>query len=288
MSKQRHTKHAKPKKHSAANQRKAPVIELLDHDGFPIQDGDVIELLNHGEFPHASPNVVTIAQYAITDEPLLEWPAPIQKQVEKMYDQMHEDPASAIPELERLIQKYPHVPQFYNYLGVAYENLGEHEQSIFWLYECYRCYPDYLFAKTNLIHHYLSQKNLGEAEKILDGKFDLKQLYPHRDVFHFTEVVCFCGAVGKYFWLKGNWRRAELYYGILKKLDPDNYHTRWLQCRLHPFAYLFTSLFSWHIVDIILAALVYLFAIFIGLPLLILDIIWRNTVGRLVNKMLGN
>ena len=281
MSNKRHAKHAKSKRHSVApQQRIAPVVELFDRGKFPIKHDAI-------PFPDTASNFVTIDQYTITNEPLPDWPKKIQNQVEAMHEQMRDDPAAAIPQLERLIQKYPHVPQFYNFIAVAYENLGESKLSTFWICEGYRCHPDYLFARVNLIHHHLLHGHLGEAEKIFDGKFDLKQLYPQRDVFHLTEAVCFFGAVGKYFWLKGDQQRAKLCYGLLKKLGPKNCHARWLQRRVQPVAYLFTSLFSWHTVKVILQLPIYIILTIIALLLWFLEMVWLNTLGRWVRKSTG-
>ena len=56
-------------------------------------------------------------------------------------------PRQAIPELETLLHTYPHVPNIYNYLSVAYSAAGEKEKAEHLVAENYRRHPDYLFAR---------------------------------------------------------------------------------------------------------------------------------------------
>ena len=55
----------------------------------------------------------------------------------------------AIPELERLVTTYPHIPTFANHLSIAYLAAGNQEQATALVREAYRRHPQYLFAKVN-------------------------------------------------------------------------------------------------------------------------------------------
>jgi hypothetical protein len=46
-------------------------------------------------------------------------PAPVQARIDDLYELAQHDPTQVIPELERLIATYPHVPTFFNYLSIG-------------------------------------------------------------------------------------------------------------------------------------------------------------------------
>ena len=99
-------------------------------------------------------NVLVHTEYDITDEPLdnrdiKKLPAPVQARIDDLYELAQHDPTQVIPELERLIATYPHVPTFFNYLSIAYLAAGDQEQATALVREAYRRHPQYLFAKVN-------------------------------------------------------------------------------------------------------------------------------------------
>ena len=129
---------------------------------------------------------VTLSGYTITPEPIKDYPYKIQKQVEEVHSIIRINPYEAIKQLEYLINKYPEVPVFCNYMAVAYEYIGDKKKVNFWTEENYRRHPNYLIARINIAEMYLRNKRLDEVEKILEGKFDLKLLYPERNKFHIS------------------------------------------------------------------------------------------------------
>src|SRR5262249_22579362 len=130
--------------------------------------------------------------YDITDEPLdnrdiKRLPTQVQARMDDLYELAQRNPRQVIPELERLMTTYPHIPMFANHLSIAYLAAGDQEQATAMVREAYRRHPQYLFAKVNYANVCLQQ---GESEKvpsIFDYAFDLKQLYPHRKRFHVSE-----------------------------------------------------------------------------------------------------
>jgi hypothetical protein len=71
-------------------------------------------------------DALVYTEYDITDEPLenrdiKKLPAQVQARIDELYALAQHDPTQAIPELERLIATYPHIPTFYNYLGTFHE-----------------------------------------------------------------------------------------------------------------------------------------------------------------------
>src|SRR5438128_12128773 len=70
-------------------------------------------------------DVLVYTEYAITDEPLdnrdiKRLPSQVRARIDDLYELAQHDPIQAIPELERLVTTYPHIPTFFNYLSIAY------------------------------------------------------------------------------------------------------------------------------------------------------------------------
>src|SRR5438093_11127556 len=96
--------------------------------------------------------VLVYTEYDITDEPLdnrdiKKLPSQVQARIDDLYELAQHDPTQAIPELERLIATYPHVPTFSNYLSIAYLAAGALEKTETCVREAYRRHPQYPFAK---------------------------------------------------------------------------------------------------------------------------------------------
>src|SRR5215510_41218 len=79
-------------------------------------------------------DALVYTEYEITDEPLdnrdiKRLPAQVQARIDELYELAQHDPTQAIPELERLIVTYPHIPTFSNYLSIAYLQSGDREKT---------------------------------------------------------------------------------------------------------------------------------------------------------------
>jgi tetratricopeptide (TPR) repeat protein len=177
--------------------------------------------------------------YDITDEPLdnrdiKKLPAPVQARIDDLYELAQHDPTQVIPELERLIATYPHVPTFFNYLSIAYLAAGDQEQATALVREAYRRHPQYLFAKVNYANLCLQQGEIGKVPGIFDHACDLKQLYPHRKRFHVSEFTGFAWVMCRYFCAIGEQNTAILYYQMLKQVAPRHPMTKQAKRALYP------------------------------------------------------
>src|SRR5262249_28778755 len=56
-------------------------------------------------------------------------PSQVQARIDELYELAQRDPPQAIPELERLMATYPHIPTFANHLSIAYLAAGDQEQA---------------------------------------------------------------------------------------------------------------------------------------------------------------
>ena len=140
----------------------------------------------------------------------------------KIFDKMQESICNfndCIIRLERLKIKYPESKRIYNLLSVCYERIGDKAKAYRLLIEQNEKFPDYIFSKLNLANHFFQEKEHKKIFDLLEGKFDLKALYPKRDVFHISEFSNFMAICGGYFAREGDIENARMYLDILLKLD---------------------------------------------------------------------
>lgn len=100
--------------------------------------------------------------------------------------------------LLKLIEKYPRVPTFKNYLTVFYQIKGKKEKAWESNRGLIKEHPDYLFGKLNLAEEYIETGRAAEVPKILGEALDLQALYPERKVFHTSEFKSFFNVVAEY------------------------------------------------------------------------------------------
>jgi tetratricopeptide (TPR) repeat protein len=184
-------------------------------------------------------HALVYTEYDITDEPLdnrdiKKLPSQVQARMDDLYELAQHDPRQAIPELERLIVTYPHVPTFSNYLSIAYLAAGDQAQATALVREAYRRHPQYLFARVNYANLCLQQGEIEKVPGIFDHAFDLKQLYPHRKRFHVSEFTGFAGVMCQYFCAIGEQNTAILYYQMLKQVAPRHPMTKHAKRVLYP------------------------------------------------------
>jgi tetratricopeptide (TPR) repeat protein len=184
-------------------------------------------------------DALVYTEYDITDEPLdnrviKKLPSQVQERIDDLYELAQRDPRQVIPELERLIATYPHVPTFFNYLSIAYLAAGDQEQATALVREAYRRHPQYLFAKVNYANLCLQQGEIGKVPGIFDHACDLKQLYPHRKRFHVSEFTGFAWVMCRYFCAINERDTAALYYQMLKHVAPRHPMTTHAKRSLYP------------------------------------------------------
>ena len=184
-------------------------------------------------------DALVYTEYDITDEPLdnraiKKLPALVQARIDDLYELAQHHPTQAIPELERLVTTYSHVPTLFNYLSIAYLAAGDQEKATALVREAYRRHPQYLFAKVNYANLCLQQDEIGKVPGIFDHACDLKQLYPHRKRFHVSEFTSFAGVMCRYFCAIGEQDTALLYYQMLKQVAPRHPMTKHAKRVLYP------------------------------------------------------
>src|SRR5919199_5956369 len=184
-------------------------------------------------------DALVYTEYDIIDEPLdnrdiKRLPAPVQARIDDLYELAQHAPTQAIPELERLVTTYPHIPTFANHLSIAYLAAGDQEKATTCVREAYHRHPQYLFAKVNYANLCLQHGEIGKIPGIFDHACDLKQLYPHRTRFHVSEFTGFAWVMCRYFCAIGERETAALYYQMLKQVAPRHPMTKHAKRALYP------------------------------------------------------
>jgi len=149
--------------------------------------------------------------------------------IRDVYNKVINKDKNVLDELKDLIRKYPNVPQFKHYLSTYYilngKNLKAHKINIMTNKE----HPDYLFGKLALANDFIDMKLYHKVPKLMGDIMELKNLYPERDEFHFSEVEGFLVTTIRYYIGIKNLEAAESHLAVLKDLSPDYQNLQALQ-----------------------------------------------------------
>lgn len=128
---------------------------------------------------------------------------------------------SAIKELNDLIKKYPHIPQFKNFLCSLYDNQGNHFKAKEVNNRLTTEHPNYLFGRLNSANIAIEEKVFEKVLNLMGESLELKALYPERDEFHYGEVVGFLQTTFNYFIRIEDTEQAQIRLEIIKKLNKE-------------------------------------------------------------------
>lgn len=170
-------------------------------------------------------DVLASLDYQITDEPIDDadmqaLPKKIQDRIISLHDSIQIIPLDTIDELKRLIKRYPHIPALYNFLYTAYANCHQHDKADKIRKDAYELFPNYLFSKMDYADYLVRHGELKKATDVYGDKFKLTSLYPDRDIFHKSEVICFHGVTGYYHAMVGQYRDAIHCLDVLRAISP--------------------------------------------------------------------
>ncbi|MDO9257394.1 MAG: DUF1186 domain-containing protein [Bacteroidales bacterium] len=169
--------------------------------------------------------------YKITTDPLFQnkrlgiTPV-LQKQLEPLFFEVqNKSNSKIIDKLTHLIVEYPTVPLLKNYLSVAYNVRGNHDEAMEVNKWILADHPDYLFGKLNKANSCIENSDFDAVPDILGPALEISQLYPDRDTFHLAEITNFFKVIIRYYVAIGNKEMAEQRLKELKKLAPDEQDT---------------------------------------------------------------
>ncbi len=169
---------------------------------------------------------VYLLEYEITEGPLEETRVGLTPEIEAQYEELHEltttRPAEAVLRLEPLVDRYPQIPVLKNWLMVAYQQTGCEQESEAVGERLWREHPEYLFARINQAQVHLRRGELEKVPEVFGEELDLKLMYPHRNVFHISEVVALYNVLAEWCYRKGQPETAMIYLDHLEEVAPDH------------------------------------------------------------------
>jgi tetratricopeptide (TPR) repeat protein len=177
-------------------------------------------------------NETVVNGYTITDNPNFQnerygITLELNRLIEKLYYEVKENRNSKIiDKLNNLIESYPQIPIFKNYLSVVYQLRGDLNKAISINDQIIAVHPDYLFGKLFKANQYLEQGKLEIVPDILGNTLELRDLYPTRDVFHLSELTGYLKAVIRYLAAIEDLEMAESKLEFLKEIAPDHPDTQ--------------------------------------------------------------
>lgn len=172
--------------------------------------------------------IAVLSEYRVTREPLTGRDPGVRDAADvlseddhrRIYESVHADPEAAIPELERLVERHPDVPAFYNWLTAAYGLVGRMADAKRIAALNYERNPRYLFARINQAQMLLEDGKLEEAAK-LAAHFRPQVIYPHRTLFHVTEITAIGAVAVEYYARTRDFDAAESWLETLEAIGAD-------------------------------------------------------------------
>ena len=125
-----------------------------------------------------------------------------------------------VKKIQATIQKYPHIPQFRNYLAVAYSVSGKHDKAYETVQKTMADFPDYLYAKLNAADTALARDDYESVKKFLGESLELRDLYPERQVFQRDELFKYSKTVLRYHCQLEDIENAERVFKTIQSISP--------------------------------------------------------------------
>lgn len=140
----------------------------------------------------------------ITDEPILGKDEELNNKLEELHYKSRSNPRKAIPQLEKLIKKYPNIPSIKNFLFAALSISGQNEKAKKILEDTLVKHPKYVFGITNKIFNINDPKELKEYEHLLGIPKDVREFEGYDDPIHISAFKNYQAAVAHFELLTGN------------------------------------------------------------------------------------
>lgn len=135
--------------------------------------------------------------------------------------------------LETLKLHYPSSPEIKNLLNFLYVKLKKLKKAEALILEAYQAHPDDIITKINYADSCLRKHEIKKIPIIFNNAFDLKLLYPSREVFHISEFRGFMTLMGFYHLAIKEREQAECYHYLARRVDPHHPAVRLLTRSLY-------------------------------------------------------
>ncbi|HSX12146.1 MAG TPA: hypothetical protein VLF61_01490 [Rhabdochlamydiaceae bacterium] len=140
-------------------------------------------------------------------------------------------PHRVFEEVKTFQEKHPDLPEAANLLIYLYIQKKELVKAEKLTQENYEKFPDYLFARINYADQCLRKKQWDQIPKIFPS-FHLRELYPEKKLFHFSEFRGFMVTMGLYYLALKNRAAAKEYLDHARLADPDHSSVKLLEKKL--------------------------------------------------------
>jgi tetratricopeptide (TPR) repeat protein len=160
-------------------------------------------------------------------------PPEVQEQSRNLYELAMSHPHKGIARLETLVDQYPPVPALKNWLAVAYLQAGRQAEADAMEERIWREHPDYFFGRISRAYRCMNDGELDRVPEVLGG-LDLKQMYPHRDVFHVSEALTLWALLADWYYQQGEDDEALDHLDWMLEVDPDHHLTARTEVVLAP------------------------------------------------------
>lgn len=120
-----------------------------------------------------------------------------------------------------MIEKYPHNPQLRNYLSAAYTVMGKDKKSREVNETTLKQFPGYFYALIKKASDYSQDGKYEKIPELLGKDFNLKSLYPERDVFHISEFMEMQQMAVFYYLGIDDVESAEERLDLMQEIDSD-------------------------------------------------------------------
>jgi len=134
----------------------------------------------------------------------------------RLYFLSSEGDARGIPELKKLIARYPDFPPLKNYLTNAYRMRGMARQARETEKEMFRLHPDYLFARLGEASRHMRAEDWEQMRATLGGTLRMCDIHPEGEEIHESHWMGYYTIVAAYYAETGNLEAAQ---GILNAFD---------------------------------------------------------------------
>jgi len=149
-----------------------------------------------------------------------------------LLQQIQLKPRAVYKEVQAFCATHPDVPEVINMLTFAHiqnYRIAEAEQLI---ESTYLKHPEYLFARVNYADQCIRKRKLAEILKIFPS-FDLRQLYPEKELYHTSEFRGFLIMMSYYQMALKDREKALHYFKTAKELEPDHPNVLYLEKKLY-------------------------------------------------------
>lgn len=142
-------------------------------------------------------------------------------------------PYSAFDEVKSFQERHPQLPEALNLLTYVYLKRRDVQKAEQLIQENFKQNPDYLFARINYADLCVRKKEFEKIPEIFPS-FNLKVLYPEKEVFHVTEFRGFMVTLGFYHQAMNKKKESQDCLDLAKKVDPDHESVKLLEKKLRP------------------------------------------------------